>query len=51
VALALAELGRCDEAAIWQRTAHDRAQTEAPARLGDLDRALAVYEKGAPCRP
>jgi tetratricopeptide (TPR) repeat protein len=51
VALALAELGRCDEAATWQRTAHDRAQTEAPARLGDLDRALAVYEKGAPCRP
>lgn len=51
VALALAELGRCDEAAIWQRTARDRARTEAPARLGDLDRALARYEKGATCRP
>ncbi|MEA2600314.1 MAG: hypothetical protein QOF89_1306 [Acidobacteriota bacterium] len=51
VALALAELGRCDEAAIWQRTARERAQIEAPARLGDLDRALARYEKGAPCRP
>jgi tetratricopeptide (TPR) repeat protein len=51
VALALAELGRCDEAATWQRTARERAQTEAPGRLADLDRALARYVKGAPCRP
>ncbi|HSS75871.1 MAG TPA: tetratricopeptide repeat protein [Thermoanaerobaculia bacterium] len=51
VALAFAEMGRCDEAAIWQRTAVDRARSESPARLGELNRALAAYDKGAPCRP
>jgi len=51
VALALAELGRCDEAATWQRTAADRARSESPARLGVLNGALAAYEKGPPCRP
>jgi tetratricopeptide (TPR) repeat protein len=51
VALALAELGRCAEAATWQRTAADRARSESPARLGEINRALAAYEKGPPCRP
>ena len=51
VALALAELGRCDEAATWQRTAAGRAQSESPARLAGINGTLAVYEKGSPCRP
>ncbi len=51
VALALAELGRCDEAATWQRTAAGRAQIESPARLGEIAGVLAGYEKGPPCRP
>ena len=51
VALALAELGRCDEAAGWQRRAVERAGIEAPARVGELGRALAAYDKGVPCRP
>ncbi len=50
VALAWAELGRCDEAARWQRTALGEAERagQDPARLRA---ALARYEKGAPCRP
>jgi tetratricopeptide (TPR) repeat protein len=51
VALALAELGRCDEAATWQRTAAGRARSESPARLAEINGALAMYEKGPPCRP
>ena len=51
VALAFAELGRCAEAATWQRTAAERARSESPARLGGINAALAVYEKGPPCRP
>ncbi|HEV7507497.1 MAG TPA: tetratricopeptide repeat protein [Thermoanaerobaculia bacterium] len=51
VALALAELGRCDEAATWQRTAAGRAQSESPARLAEINGFLAAYMKGPPCRP
>jgi tetratricopeptide (TPR) repeat protein len=52
VALALAELGRCQEAAAWQRRALDAARREGTAeRLADLEQTLATYERGAPCRP
>jgi tetratricopeptide (TPR) repeat protein len=51
IAMALGELGRCDEAARWQRTAVEAAQRESlPGRLPELSAALAVYERGAPCR-
>jgi tetratricopeptide (TPR) repeat protein len=53
VALALAELGRCREAADWQHAALEQAhrQGETGERLGGLERELAIYERGAPCRP
>ena len=51
IALALAELGRCDEAATWQRTAAGRAESENPSRLSEIGGKLAAYEKGPPCRP
>ena len=52
VALAFAELNRCEEAARWQRTAIEQARREGlEARIGDLAHALAGYEKGSPCRP
>lgn len=50
VAMALAELDRCAEAAQWQRKAIEQARRE--GRSGDhLDKALKVYDLGAPCRP
>lgn len=50
VALSLAELGRCDQAAEWQQKAIEAAGKEG---LGTerLSAALARYEKGSPCRP
>lgn len=52
VALAYAESGRCADAADWQRKAIEAAKQEGQeARIGDLARALSVYERGAPCRP
>jgi len=52
VAMALAELSRCTEAAEWQRKAIEAARREGlEARLDGLTRALAAYERGAPCRP
>ncbi|HVR97911.1 MAG TPA: tetratricopeptide repeat protein [Thermoanaerobaculia bacterium] len=50
LALAWAELGRCDEAARWQHAAIGEAghASQDPARF---QAALARYEKGAPCRP
>lgn len=52
VALALAELGRCADAAVWQRTALEQARREGfEARVPELTRVLSVYEKGSPCRP
>ena len=52
VAMAHAELGRCDEAAWWQRRALEAARAEGPPeRLAELERTLAGYERGAPCRP
>ncbi|HEX9942418.1 MAG TPA: tetratricopeptide repeat protein [Thermoanaerobaculia bacterium] len=52
VALALAELDRCAEAAQWQRKSMEEARRQGlEARLGGLGRALSTYEKGSPCRP
>jgi tetratricopeptide (TPR) repeat protein len=52
VALALAESGRCEEAARWQRTAIEAARREGPAeRVAPLESSLARYEQGKPCRP
>ena len=52
VALAMAELGRCSEAAQWQRKAIEEARRQGlESRAGDLSRALSSYEKGSPCRP
>jgi tetratricopeptide (TPR) repeat protein len=52
VALAMAELGRCDEAAQWQKRAVEAARAEGPPeRLAELEHTLAGYERGAPCRP
>ena len=53
VALAHAELGRCSEAAEWQRKSLEAARKEGfPAdRMAALSAALAAYERGEPCRP
>ena len=52
VALALAELDRCSEAAEWQRNTIEVARRQGlEARIPDLTRALAAYEKSSPCRP
>lgn len=47
VAMALGELGRCDDAARWQRTAIEAA---AGGNSGELAATLALYEREAPCR-
>jgi tetratricopeptide (TPR) repeat protein len=52
VALALAQLDRCSEAAEWQRKAIEAARQQGvEGRIADLSRSLSVYEAGAPCRP
>lgn len=52
VALSLAELGRCDEAAEWQAQAVEAARKEGPPeRVPALEKELARYKAGAPCRP
>jgi len=52
VALALADSGRCDEAAVWQRKAIEAARGQGlEGRLDDLGQALARYERGTPCKP
>jgi tetratricopeptide (TPR) repeat protein len=50
VALAWAELGRCDEAARWQRAVLGEAE-RAGQDAARLRAALARYENGVPCRP
>ncbi len=51
VALALAELGRCEEAAQWQRQAWEAADREGLEEMkNDLARALLTYESGDRCR-
>ncbi len=52
VAMALAELGRCDEAAQWQKRMIDVAEHGGDSNvLGTLQRALALFESGSECRP
>ncbi len=52
VAMALAELGRCDEAAEWQRRMIAAAEQEQkPVLLDHLKADLKLYERGRPCRP
>jgi len=50
VAMALAEIGRCDEASRWQRIAIDLARRESRDDLTNrLNASLARYERGRPC--
>ncbi len=52
VALALAELGRCTEAANWQQNALAAARQAARQDLvDDLQKSLDLYASGPPCRP
>ena len=52
VALALAESGRCDEAAEWQGKAVEAARGEGPPeRVPPMEKELARYQAGPPCRP
>ncbi len=52
VALALAETGQCDQAQEWQQKAIEAARAEGfDAQVEALTAKLAVYAKGAPCRP
>ncbi len=52
IALALAELGRCEEAGTWQRRLVEIAEKEGDAVLTRrLRTALGRYEQGSPCRP
>jgi tetratricopeptide (TPR) repeat protein len=52
VAMALAELGRCDEAAAWLRRMIDKASIEKQPDLGEkLKAELNRYERVRPCRP
>jgi hypothetical protein len=49
--MALAELGRCDEAATWQQRVVDAHRQAGEAeRLPPLEATLARYQGGAPCR-
>ncbi|MCB1035259.1 MAG: tetratricopeptide repeat protein, partial [Acidobacteria bacterium] len=51
VAMALAELGRCDEAATWQRNVVEEAERSGQTqRLETLRNTLALYEQGGTCR-
>lgn len=52
VAMALAELGRCDEAAAWIRRMTDKANDQERHDLVEkLKTALKRYESERPCRP
>jgi hypothetical protein len=52
VALALAELGRCAEAAVWQREALSRLDGEASPTRQRFEESLARYQaSGSSCRP
>jgi tetratricopeptide (TPR) repeat protein len=53
VAMALAELGRCEQAAEWHSQALEarRQQGEDPRRLAELEQIGARYQAGPPCRP
>jgi hypothetical protein len=51
--MALAELGRCSEAADWLRKMIAEAEQQRldPEYLVTLRTELSRYEKGPPCRP
>ena len=52
VAMALAELGRCDEAAAWVRRMTAKATVEGkPDLIEKLKIELSRYERARPCRP
>ena len=52
VALALGELGRCDEAVAWVRTMTDKAAQEGKPNLAEkLKAELGRYERARSCRP
>jgi tetratricopeptide (TPR) repeat protein len=52
IALALAELGRCEEAAQWQRKLIVVAEREGNVEvLANLKRDLTTYERSQTCRP
>ena len=52
VAMALAELGRCDEAAAWVRRMTAKATAESkPDLIEKLKVELSRYERARPCRP
>ncbi len=52
LALALAEQGRCEEAASWQQQVVDEVRDTVPAeRLGELEAALESYRRTGDCRP
>lgn len=52
LALALAEAGRCDEAAQWQQKAVEAARELGAQQLVDqLEGPLERYQQGPPCRP
>jgi len=51
LAMALAEVGRCDEAAAWQRHAMDALHKAGKDnRIGAMEPLLRRYENDAPCR-
>ena len=50
--MALAEVGRCDEAAVLQKRLVEWAEELANNELvSRLKKNLVIYEKGSPCRP
>lgn len=53
VALAWAELGRCDEAARWERTAIDTAQKAGfpEQAMGEMKKVAERFGSGGACRP
>ena len=52
VALAMAQLGRCADAAEWQQGALEAASQRGAAELARrLQTVLSVYEQGPPCAP
>jgi len=50
VAMALAELGRCEQAAQWQRKALEASQGAAAATMDELRETLKIYESEKSCR-
>jgi tetratricopeptide (TPR) repeat protein len=51
VALALAELGRCGQAAEWEQKAIDTGPENGAQEIAETRERLARYRAGPPCRP